>query len=196
MASLRGALATKQSHKRLRDCHTSLCSVRNDVIIIILIFLMNTANAFAKIGNKVYEDEKQYGKELERKQFSENKKDFAGKIYYNFPQYSWQILALYRDGKAISETVRPRGNKIKKDILTEKEANVIADIIYPRKERGLYKKQIKNANFISHFFDNGVVSYEMKLDRRRRNHVGVIGVRAVLYSDGAMFKDIKVNAYH
>ena len=152
--------------------------------------------SFAKIGNKVNENEKQYGKELERKQFSEKKKDFAGKIYYNFPLHGWQIVALYKDGKVISETVRPRGNKVKKDMIAEREANVIADIIYPRKKRGLYKKQITNANFISHFFNNGVISHEMQMDKRRRKHLGVIGVRAVLYSNGAIFKNIKVNAYH
>ena len=166
------------------------------IILIIILFFSVTTNAFAKIGNKIYENEKQYGKELERKQFSEKKKDFAGKIYYNFPLHGWQIVALYKDGEVISEAVRPNGNKVKKDMITEKEANVIADITYPRKERGPYKKQIKNANFISHFFDNGVVSYEMQLDKRRKKHLGIIGVRAVLYSGDAMFKDIKVNAYH
>ena len=34
----------------------------------------------------------------------------------------------------------------------------------------------------------------MQLDKRRKKHLGVIGVRAVLYSDNAVFKNIKVNA--
>ena len=172
----------------------------NDVIIILILLLMLfvtlTNPSFARIGNSIHENEKQYGKELERKQFSDKKKDFAGKIYYNFPLHGWQIVALYKDGKVISETVRPKGNKVKKDMITEREANVVADIIYPRKKRGAYKKQIENANFISHFFNNGVISHEMQMDKRRRKHLGVVGVRAVLYSDSAIFKNIKVNAYH
>ncbi len=166
------------------------------VSIIILIFLTNTHQAFAKLDNKINENERQYGKAINEKQFSDKKNDFAGKIYYNFPLHGWEIVALYRDGKVISEAVRPIGHKVKKEMISEREANVIADIIYPRKERGHYKKQITNANFISHFFDEGVISYEMQLDKRRKKHLGIIGVRAVLYSDDAMFKDIKVNAYH
>ena len=80
-------------------------------------------------------------------------------------------------------------------MISEREANAIADMLYPRKERGRYRKQIKNAHFLSHFFEHGVVSYEMQLDARRKHHIGVIGVRTVLYSDGNKFKSIKVNAY-
>ncbi len=147
------------------------------------------------LGNKVSENQKQYGKELISKQFSDNEKNFSGKKIYQFPLQGWQLEAIYRDGKSFSETARPRGNKVKKPMITEREANVIADIMYPRKERGKYRKQINNANFVSHFFEDGVVSYEMKLDGRRKNHIGVIGVRAILYSNGDKFKSIKVNAY-
>ena len=106
-----------------------------DVIIILFILLaLFPIPSFAKIGNKIHENERQYGKELEKKQFSEQKKDFAGKIYYNFPLQGWQIIALYRDGKVISETIRPRGHMVKKDMISEREANAIADIGWSRKK--------------------------------------------------------------
>lgn len=150
---------------------------------------------YAKLGNKPNENQREYGTELVSKQFSDNNRNFSGKKIYQFPLYGWQLEAIYRDGKSFSESARPRGNKVKKQIITEREANVISDMLYPKKERGKYRKQIKNAHFISHFFENGVVSYEMLLDKRGKHHVGVVGVRAVLYSDGKTFKSIKVNAY-
>ena len=159
-------------------------------------FILFIIPAYAAINNEVGENKKKYDQELVVKQFSDSKKDFAGKIKYLFSLHGWQVEVLYRNGKSISETARPRGNNVKKEMITEKEANVIADILYPRKHRGSYRKQINNANFISHFFEHGVVSFEMRMDKHRKKHVGIVGVRTVLYSDGAKFKDIKVNAYH
>ena len=157
--------------------------------------LLFPSNAQAKLENRVNENQRQYGHELISKQFSENNKNFSGKKTYNFPSYGWQIEAIYRDGRSFSESARPRGDKVKKQIISEREANAIADMLYPRKERGRYRKQIKNAHFLSHFFEHGVVSYEMQLDAKRKHHIGVIGIRTVLYSDGNKFKSIKVNAY-
>ena len=162
---------------------------------ILISLLLFGSPVYARLGNKVNENQKQYNKELVSKQFSEDEKNFSGKKIYQFPLQGWQVETIYRDGKSFSETARPRGNKVKKQMITEKEANVIADMLYPRKERGKYRKQINNANFVSHFFEDGVVSYEMQLDGKRKNHVGVIGVRTILYSDGKTFKSIKVNAY-
>ena len=164
------------------------------IILSLLIFLQG--GAFAKLGNKVYENTWQYGKELNSKQFSKSSRHFAGKKVYQLPKYGWQIETIFVNGKAISEAARPKGSKVWKKIITEREANVIADMLYPKKYRGAYKKQIKNAHFISHFFNNGVVSYEMKLDNRNKSHIGIIGVRTILYSNGDKFKDIKTNAYN
>ena len=166
------------------------------LIFVLCILLISQSNAQARLENKVNENQRQYGKEIISKQFSETEKNFAGKKVYQFPLYGWRVEAIYRDGRSFSETARPRGNKVKKQIITEREANAIADMLYPRKERGRYRKQINNANFVSHFFEHGVVSYEMQLDDRRKNHIGVIGVRSILYSDGKNFKSVKVNAYH
>ena len=165
--------------------------------IIVLILTMLLSNpAFAKLNNKVNENKKQFGEEIANKEYISPEDGFSGKKVYNFPLFGWQLEVIYRGGKSFSETARPKGNKVKKQMITEKEANVIADVLYPRKERGAYRKQVNNANFLSHFFENGVVSYEMQLDKRRKHHIGVIGVRTVLYSSGSKFKDIKVNAYH
>jgi len=153
-------------------------------------------NSIAKLDNKVTENKKQFGVELFTKQYSEEERNFSGKKTYEFPLFGWQVEVIYKDGRSFSETSRPKGTKVKKYTISEREANVIADILYPKKERGAYRKQVKNANFISHFFEHGVVSYEMQLDKKRKYHVGVVGVRAVLYSDKLTFKDIKVNAYH
>src|SRR3989338_11253609 len=161
------------------------------IVLFIIIFLSN--HAFAKLGNKVSENQRQYSKELITKQFSESEKNFAGKKAYQFSLYGWQVEAIYKDGRAFSETARPKGNKVTKQMITEKEASVIADMLYPRKERGQYRKQVDNANFVSHFFEHGVVSFEMQLDKRRKNHLGVIGVRTILYSNGDIFKNIMVN---
>ncbi len=162
--------------------------------VLVSLFLF-ACPAQARLGNSVKENQRQYGSELSSKQFSESNRNFSGKKTYNFPLYGWQVEAIYRDGKSFSEAARPRGDKVKKEMTSEKEANVIADILYPRKERGRYRKQIKNAHFVSHFFEPGVISYEMQLDKRKKHHVGVIGIRTVLYSDGQTFKSIKVNAY-
>ncbi len=178
-------------------------SPRNDIKKVFSLLLCLSAslllfqgNAQARLENSVKENQRQYGNELISKQFSENNRNFSGKKTYNLPLYGWQIEAIYRDGRSFSEAARPIGSKVKKEMISEKEANVIADMLYPRKERGRYRKQINNAHFISHFFEEGVVSYEMQLDNKKKNHLGVIGVRTVLYSDGKRFKSIKVNAYH
>ena len=160
-----------------------------------ILFILSLQPSFSALENKVSENEKQYGKELISKQFSEGIKNFSGKKVYQFPLYGWQIEAIYRDGKVISESTRPKGKKVIKEMLSEREGNVIVDIMYPKKNRGQYKKQITNAHFISHFFEDGVVSFEMKLDRSGKNHLGVIGVRTILYSNGDKFNSIKVNAY-
>ena len=165
-------------------------------LIFLILLLISCSPSYGALENRVNENQKQYGKELINKQFSDSERNFSGKKVYNFPLYGWQVEALYRDGKSISESVRPKGSKVLKEMISEKEANIIADIMYPKKERDSYKKQIVNAHFISHFFEHGVVSFEMKLDKRGKNHIGVIGVRTVLYSNGDRFKDIKVNAYH
>ena len=166
--------------------------------VVFLLFFVSCLKlpALAIIGNKVHENQKQYSKELISKEFINEHRNFTGKKIYQFPLHGWQVEVLYRDEKSFSETARPKGKKVTKNIITEKEANVIADILYPRKERGAYRKQIDNANFVSHFFEYGVVSYEMQLDKRRKKHIGVVGVRTVLYSNGDVFKNIKVNAYH
>lgn len=176
---------------------------RNDMkklLFLILCLLVSISlfpvNTQAKLGNKINDNQRQYGKELSSEQFSEKNKNFAGKKIYQLPQFGWQVEAIYRDSKSFSETARPIGNKVKKEMISEGEANVIADMLYPRKERGKYKKQIKNAHFISHFFEHGVVSYEMRLDKKGKKHLGVIGVRTILYGNGTTFKSIKVNAYH
>ena len=169
-----------------------VCSM---LLVSCVLFLFGS-NTQAKLGNKISENQRQYGRESSSKQFSESGRNFSGKKMYNLPLNGWQIESIYRDGKSFSETARPKGNKVKKYIISEREANIIADKLYPRKERGKYRKQINNAHFISHFFEEGVVSYEMQLDGRKKNHIGVIGVRTILYSDRKTFKSIKVNAYH
>ncbi len=172
---------------------------RNKIILLLLascFVLLFPINALSKLDNKVNDNQRQYGKELSSEQFSEKNKNFAGKKIYQLPQFGWQVEAIYRDSKSFSETARPIGNKVKKEMISEGEANAIADMLYPKKERGKYKKQIKNAHFISHFFEHGIVSYEMKLDKRGKKHLGVIGVRTILYGNGTTFKSIKVNAYH
>ena len=150
----------------------------------------------AKLTNSLHENKRQYGSEIITKSFSDEKRNFTGKKVYELPLFGWQVEVLYTNGKSFSEAARPKGNKIKRQLITEKEANTIADFLFPKKERGSYKKQVTNANFISHFFDNGVVSYEMKLDGRRKQHIGIIGVRTVLYHEGQTFKDVMINAYH
>ena len=193
---------TKQSINVMRLLRRCFAAPRNDMkqLFFLLLccsacLLLSQSSAQARLENKVSENQRQYGKELISKQFSDSNKDFSGKKTYQLSLYGWQIEAIYKDGKSFSESARPRGNKVKKEMITEREANVIADILYPRKERGRYKKQIKNAHFLSHFFELGVESYEMRLDKKGKNHLGVIGVRTVLYSDGNKFKSIKVNAY-
>lgn len=172
---------------------------RNKVFFLLSVscfLLLFPINALAKLGNKINDNQRQYGKELSSEQFSEKNKNFAGKKIYQLPQFGWQVETIYRDSKSFSETARPIGHKVKKEMISEGEANAIADMLYPRKERGKYKKQIKNAHFISHFFEHGVVSYEMKLDKKGKKHLGVIGVRTILYGNGTTFKSIRVNAYH
>jgi hypothetical protein len=151
--------------------------------------------SYAALGNNISENQRQFGREVISKQFSDGWRDFSGKKVYELPLFGWQVEVLYRDGKSYSETARPKGNKVKKNLLAEQEANVIADVLYPKEDRGGYRKQVKNANFVSHFFEHGLVSYEMQLDKKRRNYVGIAGVRTVLYSDGAMFREIMINAY-
>lgn len=171
--------------------------MRSEKFLSLLILLSLILNpVLAKLGNKANENRRQFGEELKSNQFSEEERNFSGKKTYEFPLFGWQVEVIYRDGRSFSEAARPKGPKVKKYMLSEREANVISDILYPKKKRGPYRKKVKNANFISHFFEHGVVSYEMQLDKKRRNHIGVIGVRTVLYSDGTTFKDIKVNAYH
>ena len=166
-------------------------------ICFLLLLLLSIYNcALAKLGDKPSESQKQYGKELVTKDFSSGNRIFSGKKVYSFPLYGWQIEAIYREGMSFSESVRPKGNKVQKQIITEREANVIADLVYPKKERGPYRKQVKNANFVSHFFEHGVISYEMQLSKARKHYVGVRGVRAVLYGNNEVFKDIMINAYH
>ena len=164
------------------------------VIFIVLLFTPN--QAFASLRNNISENKRKYGKEIITKAFNDEEKKFSGKKIYQFQMFGWQVESIFRDGRVFSETARPRGPKVKKLLIAEREANTIADILFPRDMRGAYKKQINNANFISHFFEHGVVSFEMELDKKRKKHVGVVGVRTVLYSNGDGFKSIKVNAYH
>lgn len=165
------------------------------IFVMCLIFIFNNYS-YAMVNNSIRENERQYGKSISSTQYSQSWFKYSGKEIYQHPFFGWQVEVLYKDGKSIAETARPKGKNVKKPMISEQEANVIADSLFTKRDRGDYKKQVKNANFISHFFENGVVSYEMKLDDRKRNYMGIIGVRTVLYSDGARFKDIKINAYH
>lgn len=149
----------------------------------------------ARLNKTVKENKKLYGKELKIKQYSESKRNFSGKIIYKVPNYDWRIETIYTNGVSFSESARP-DDKSKKQIIKESDANVIADKLFPKYLRGKYRKQVKNANFISHFFDNGIVSYEMQLDKRRRDHVGISGIRTLLYQNKTTYDGIKINAYH
>ena len=166
------------------------------ITILLLVFLLVQIPANGKIGNTLSENSKLYGNELSSRDFSDDKKNFSGKKVYQFPYFGWQIESIYKNGKSFSETIRPKGGKVARKTITEQEASTIAASVYPREQRGMYRKQVKNAHFISHFYENGVVSLEMLLDKSRKNHVGVIGVRCILYSDGANFNSIMVGAYH
>ena len=152
-------------------------------------------HVFARIKSDLNENKRLYGKELNVKPFPVDSKNFSGRITYQLPNSEWQVEVLYRDKKSISESARPKAPNVKKRVITESEANVFADMLFPKKDRGPYRKQIKNANFVSHFFEYGLVSYEMQLDSRRIFHKGIMGIRAVLYSNGDTFNKIKVNAY-
>jgi len=164
--------------------------------ILITAILLFQLPVSAKIGNKPADNQKQYGKEISSKNYCEDKKNYAGKAIYQFPLYGWQIETIYKDGKSFSETVRPKGSKVSKRLLTEYEAASIAAIAYPREERGPYRKQVKNAHFISHFYEFGVVSLEMQLDKSRKKQTGVTGVRCIKYSDNETFSKIMIGAYH
>ncbi len=166
------------------------------LVFLFILVMLCVGSVKAMLSNTVNENKKQFGNELDTKDFSGKNRDFCGKKSYPFSLYGWQVEAIYTDGKSFSETARPKGGKVTKEMISEKEANAIADILYPKKERGRYRKQIDNANFVSHFFENGVVSFEMQMDKRRKRHIGVRGVRTILYSNGDKFKDIRVNAYH
>jgi hypothetical protein len=166
------------------------------VKVIFITLLLYPTQAISSLRNNVNENKRKYGKEITTKAFNEEERKFSGKKIYQFPMLGWQVESIFRDGRVFSETARPKGQKVKKLLITEREANTIADVLFPRDMRGAYKKQINNANFISHFFEHGVVSFEMELDKKRKKHVGIVGVRTVLYSNGDNFKSIKVNAYH
>ncbi len=170
--------------------------IKLGTLLFLFIVSLFTSPVHASLNNDVNANKKQFGGEISSKEYSDGKRNFIGKKVYQSSFFGWQVEAIYKDGKSFSETARPKGNRVKKNMITEQEANVIADILYPRKNRGSYRKQIKNANFVSHFFEYGVVSYEMELDKRRKKHLGVIGVRTILYSNGDTFRKIKVNAYH
>ena len=165
------------------------------IVLLAYILIAISLPSQAALNNDLNQNKKQFGGELSSHQYSDDKKSFIGKKTYQLSLFGWQVEAIYKDGKSFSETARPKGNKVKKNMITEQEANVIADMLYPKKNRGSYRKQIKNAHFLSHFFEYGVVSYEMQLDNRKKKHLGVIGVRTILYSNGDTFKKIKVNAY-
>ena len=175
----------------MRNLEKKLCFFAS-----LFLSFLSSLSSPAKLNHSVNENKRQFGTELVTKQFSDDNKNFSGKKVYQLSLFGWQVESIYVDGRSISEAARPKGSKVKKQMVSEREANVIADMLYPKRERGSYRKQTNNANFISHFFEHGLVSYEMKLDKRRKNHIGVIGVRTVLYTDGLIFKDIMTNAYH
>ena len=188
-------------HSRLRGNPEKRCTRCTFWIPIFMgmTFLIFTFSpcATAKLTNNVHENKRQYGSEVITKYFSEEEgRSFTGKKVYQLPFFGWQVEVLYTNGMSFSEAARPKGNKVNKQLITEKEANAIADFLFPKKERGAYRKQVTNANFISHFFESGVVSYEMRLDDRRKRQLGVSGVRTVLYEKGQTFKNIMINAYH
>ncbi|GEM_PF-3595561 len=164
--------------------------------VIFIVLLFSPIQVFPSLRNSINENKRKYGKEIITKAFNNEEKKFSGKKIYQFPMLGWQVESIFRDGRVFSETARPKGSKVSKLLITEREANTIADVLFPKNIRGAYKKQINNANFISHFFEHGVVSFEMELDKKRKRHVGITGVRTVLYSNGDNFKSIKVNAYH
>lgn len=168
----------------------------NKLLILITTTILFQNAALAKIGKTLSENSKLYGNEISSTDYCEDKKIYTGKKIYQFPSFGWQLESIYKNGKSFSETIRPKGSKVSKKIITEQEASSIAAAVYPREERGMYRKQVKNAHFISHFYEKGVVSIEMQLDSKRKQHIGVIGVRCILYSDGASFNNIKVGAYH
>ena len=177
----------------LGDCFVGSLSLLA-MTLVSLAFMPFTS---AKLTNNVHENKRQYGSEVITKYFSEEEgRSFTGKKVYQLPFFGWQVEVLYTNGMSFSEAARPKGNKVNKQLITEKEANAIADFLFPKKERGAYRKQVTNVNFISHFFESGVVSYEIKLDDRRKRQLGVSGVRTVLYEKGQTFKNIMINAYH
>lgn len=150
--------------------------------------------AKSKIRSTFDENKKNLGKLIDKEIYNDDKESFAGRVFYKLLNSDWNVEVLYKDNLSYSETARPTSSSTKK-IIQQAEANIIADTLFPVAIRGPYKKMVKNAKFISHFFNNGVVSFEMQLDKRGKNHIGIIGVRTILYSDGDTFSKIKINAY-
>ncbi len=85
--------------------------------------LLFQAAAQARLENKVSENQRQYGSELDSKQFSDSNRNFSGKKTYKLSLYGWQVEAIYRDGKSFSETARPRGNKFKNEDANDEKLN-------------------------------------------------------------------------
>lgn len=149
-----------------------------------------------KLNSSLTQNKWLYGKELKITQFSDSMKNFNGKITYKVPNTDWNVLVTYTNGKSFAEAARPSSTS-RRRFLSQSNANAVADTLFPKKDRGIYRKQVKNARFISHFFQNGVVSFEMKLDPKNKSHIGIEGVRVHKYQNGTSFsKAVKVNAYH
>lgn len=162
---------------------------------LLIFFSISITEGMCKLGNSPIQNKWMYGKTIEEEEFSNSNEPFSGKITYRLPKTDWYVTVIYSKGKSYSETARPHKGSTK-TYYTNQESFQIADDLFPRNNRGLFKKEVKNARFISYFYDNGVVSFEMKLDSKNKSHIGVEGIRCLYYHGGTTYNtETMVNAY-
>jgi hypothetical protein len=160
---------------------------------ILILFIIIQLPASAKLYNSIYQNNKQYGPELNRVTFSDPKKPFTGYVTHKVnADHSFVVKAYYINNKARSEHLLP-ANPNKPKSLTRAQVKNWAAKMFASSNRGYFRRQLEQPRVKAFFFDRGLISYEY-LNRTKKG-AGFKTVKVLIYENDNRYYQIRGKAY-
>jgi hypothetical protein len=156
---------------------------------LILALIVNTLSAQARLNASFLENKTQYGEPVMLEKLP-TASGFTGFATYWLDR-DWKLVAFFRNDKVRSEHLMPRDTKNPK--LTRDEVRQRAFKMFWQSHRGAYQKKITFPRAEGHFFDNGLITYEYKLDGNRL--IGYQGIKVLIYENNQPYYKINPKAY-
>lgn len=155
--------------------------------IVTAINILFVQNCQAKIGNTVYQNRSELGKEQAVDSFTDNKNEASFTGYREYQTSNGKYVDFFINGKVRTSHFIP------KKILTRSEVRTWSARMFPSHLRGRLRKELKRFRSLNYFFDTGLISYEYHIVKNKEK--GFAGIKVLLFENNKKFWQINPKAY-